>query len=384
MSKKPILLSPPHLGHMEMRYIEDAVASNWIAPAGPHIAAFEQAVAAYVGSKGAVALNSGTAALHVALRLADVQPGDYVLCSSLTFIATANPIVYLGGIPVFIDSEENSWNLSPTALETAILELEQAGKKPKAVVVVHLYGQCANMLAIMDICERHGIVIVEDAAEALGTRCVDRYCGTFGKYGIYSFNGNKLITTSGGGMLVSDDEEALDKARYWASQAREPLPYYQHKELGYNYRLSNLLAGIGLGQMSVIEERITARRNIHQRYYDALNGIDGIEFIAEPAYGYATHWLTAIQLDPHKTAIEPLMIIKALAEDNIEARCVWKPLHMQPIYNDHFFFAHNREDIVSERLFKRGICLPSGSSLTIEDQERVIHVIETQLQRVMV
>ena len=381
MSKPYIYLSPPHMGDEERIKIDEAFASNWLSSVGPHIQAFEEEVAHYVGAQGAVALSSGTAAIHLALRLAGVEAGDYVLCSTFTFIASVNPILYLSGIPVFVDSEPNSWNMSPEALERACEQLAQEGKTPKAAVIVHLYGQSADMDAIMTICNRYGIIVVEDAAESLGTTYRGRHCGTIGHFGIYSFNGNKLITTSGGGMLVSSDPVALRKARHWATQAKEDLPYYEHYEMGYNYRMSNVLAGIGRGQLTVIEGRIAARRAVYQRYRSVLEAYDGIRLISEPTYGRSTCWLTVILVDCKRTGTYPLSIKTALQQNGIESRLVWKPMHLQPMFHSSLYFPHESHLSVSEQLFAQGLCLPSGSNLTSAEQDRVVDVILEHLQQ---
>mgnify|MGYP001943604903 FL=1 len=365
----------------EQQYISEAFTSNWIAPLGPNVEAFEREVADYVGVKGAVALSSGTAAIHLALRLLGVRPGDMVFCSSLTFVASANPIVYQGAEPVFIDSEPESWNMSPDALLKAFAEVEKVGKRPKAVIVVNLYGQSANFDPILNLCNRYGVPVIEDAAESLGATYRGRSSGSWGKFGIFSFNGNKIITTSGGGMLVSDDLEALDKARFWATQARDKALHYQHSEIGYNYRLSNVLAGIGRGQLKVLEDRVQARRLIFSRYYEALSDIDGITFMPEADFGRSTRWLTALTVDSKRCGVTARGIIEKLAEHNIESRPVWKPLHLQPLFKGCRYYKHDDRTSVSEQLFRQGLCLPSGSNLSREDQQRVIRVIKRCLER---
>jgi pyridoxal phosphate-dependent aminotransferase EpsN len=372
---KKIFLSPPHMSGNEQKYINEAFKTNWIAPLGPNVDAFEKELAEYVGSKGAAAVSSGTAAIHLALRLLDVQEGDKVFCSSLTFIASANPILYQGAEPVFIDSEPDTWNMSPLALERAMEAAKKEGKLPKAVVVVNLYGQSAKMDEILAICNHYQVPVVEDAAESLGSTYKGKKSGTFGKFGIYSFNGNKIITTSGGGMLVSDDVEALQKARFLATQARDPAPHYQHSQMGYNYRMSNIVAGIGRAQLEVLDERVKARRAIFERYVEALGDIDGIDFMPELEGTMSNRWLTTLTIDKKKLGVTPMDIINALAEENIEARPVWKPLHMQPIFKGVKYYPYKEDYSVSEFLFANGICLPSGSNMTIHDQERVIHVI---------
>lgn len=374
-----IYLSPPHMSGREEDYIKEAFESNWIAPLGPNVAAFEREVAAYAGVKGALAVSSGTAAIHLALRLLEVGPGDLVFCSSLTFIGSVNPILYMGAIPVFIDSEPGSWNMSPVALEKAFAWAEEVGVMPKAVIIVDLYGQSADYDPLLEICGRYGVPIVEDAAEALGSTYQGKACGSLGKYGVYSFNGNKIITTSGGGMLLSDNTDALDKALFWATQARDKAPWYQHSEMGYNYRMSNVVAGIGRGQLTVLEERVKARRDVFARYREALGDIPGVGFMPEASHGRANRWLTVMTLDLAWTSAHPIQVIKALEAENIEARPVWKPMHMQPLFVGNMYFTHEKEASVSDRLFARGVCLPSGSSLTIEEQQRVVDVIKRRL-----
>lgn len=380
MNKHPrIFLSPPHMSGREQDYIKEAFDSNWIAPLGPHVTAFEKEVAAYTGVKSALAVSSGTAAIHLALRLLGVGQGDVVFCSSLTFIGSVNPILYQGAIPVFIDAEPDSWNMSPVALEKAFKWAQEAGKMPKAVVVVDLYGQSADYDPLLEICNRYGVPVMEDAAEAMGSTYKGKACGTLGKFGVYSFNGNKIITTSGGGMLLSDDTQALDKALFWATQARDKAPWYQHSEMGYNYRMSNIVAGIGRGQLAVLDERFKARREVFERYKEALGDIPGVGFMPEAGYGQANRWLTVMTLDSTQTPTTPMQVIEALEAENIEARPVWKPMHLQPLFADNMYFTHEEEISVSDRLFDRGVCLPSGSSLTVEEQQRVIQVVRRKL-----
>lgn len=372
---KRIYLSPPHMGEYELWFIKEAFETNWIAPLGPNTDAFEQEMAEYVGSAGALALCSGTAAVHLALRYLGVNRGDSVFCSSLTFIGSVNPILYQGAEPIFIDSEPESWNMSPSALEEAFLDAEKTGRFPKAVIIVNLYGQSANMTPLLALCDHYGVPVVEDAAESLGAFYKDKASGTFGKFGIYSFNGNKIITTSGGGMLISDDLDALEKMRFWSTQARDPARHYQHSEIGYNYRLSNVLAGIGRGQLRILDAHIRARRCIFARYVHALSAISGIEFMPEIPDGYSTRWLTTLTFDPDRCEVNPVQIIEALAEQNIESRPVWKPLHLQPLFRGCRYYPHWTNQSISEQLFKNGLCLPSGSNLTENDQERVINCI---------
>lgn len=382
MEKPRIFLSPPHMSGEEINYINEAFASNWIAPLGPQVDAFEKEMAAYCGVSKALAVSSGTAGIHLALRLLGVGDGDLVFCSSLTFIGSVNPILYQGAVPVFIDAEPDSWNMSPAALRRAFEWVEEIGVMPRAVVVVDLYGQSADMAPVLEICDRYGVPVLEDAAEALGADYHGRKCGSLGRFGVYSFNGNKIITTSGGGMLLSQDEEALDKALFWATQARDAAPWYQHSEIGYNYRMSNIIAAIGRGQLRVLDERVQARRAVFQRYVEALGDMPGISFMPEAFYGRCNRWLTVMTLDHFQTAVNPMQIINALAAENIEARPVWKPMHMQPLFDQNMYFTHEEEDgSVSDRIFARGVCLPSGSSLTPEDQERVIDCIKETLTR---
>ncbi|MFB5166837.1 aminotransferase class I/II-fold pyridoxal phosphate-dependent enzyme [Parageobacillus toebii] len=376
-----IYLSPPHMSGNEQKYIDEAFATNWVAPLGPNVDAFEKELAEYVGVKGAVAVSSGTAAIHLALRLLDVNKDDRVFCSSLTFIASANPILYQGAEPVFIDSEPDTWNMSPIALERALEDAKREGKLPKAVIVVNLYGQSAKMDEILSLCNKYNIPVIEDAAESLGSTYKGKKSGTFGKFGIYSFNGNKIITTSGGGMLVSNDIEALKKARFLATQARDPALHYQHSQLGYNYRMSNVLAGIGRAQLEVLEHRIKARRAIFQRYFEELGQIDGVCFMPELEGTVSNRWLTTLTVDQEKLRVSPVEIINYLAEENIEARHVWKPLHIQPLFEGVKYYSHSENHSVSETLFKNGVCLPSGSNMTPDQQARVIQAFKKAIYR---
>lgn len=376
---KRIYLSPPHMSGLEENYIREAFESNWIAPLGPHVTAFEQEVASYAETQGALALSAGTAALHLALRLLGVGEGDIVLCSSLTFIGTVNPILYLGAEPVFIDADPDSWNMSAVALEQAFHWAEQKGKLPKAVVIVDVYGQSADYDNLIKICNRYGVPIVEDAAEAMGSSYKGKKCGTFGRFAVYSFNGNKIITTSGGGMLLSDDREALEKALFWATQARDAAPWYQHSEMGYNYRMSNIVAAIGRGQIKVLDERVEARRAIFDSYQEALGDIPGIGFMSEASYGRCNRWLTVMTLDPVDTSAQPMEIINALAVENIESRPMWKPMHLQPLFAGCKYFTHKEDESIADRLFSQGVCLPSGSSLQPDEQERVVMLLKNVL-----
>ncbi|MFD2613942.1 DegT/DnrJ/EryC1/StrS family aminotransferase [Paenibacillus gansuensis] len=369
---RTIYLSPPHMSGKEQTYIEEAFRTNWIAPLGPNVDAFERELAGWAGAEGAAALSSGTAALHLALKLLGVGRGDLVFCSTLTFVASANPIRYEGAEPVFIDSEPDTWNMSPQGLETAFVNAALEGRLPKAVIVVHLYGQSAKMDEILQICGRFGVPLIEDAAESLGSSYKGRMSGTMGDFGIYSFNGNKIITTSGGGMLVSDDKAMLEKARFLAQQARDPAPHYQHSEAGYNYRLSNVLAGIGRAQLQVLEQRVEARRAVFERYREALADLPGLAFMPELPETRSNRWLTALTIEEAEAGFSVKMLLDWLADEQIEARPVWKPLHLQPLFEGCRYYAHAREESVSEELFRTGICLPSGSNLTLEEQERVI------------
>lgn len=366
-----ILLSSPHLGLDERVFVQEAFDTNWIAPVGPHIPAFEQEFCQVVGSPHAAALSSGTAALHLALRLIGLQPGDEVICSTLTFIATASPITFLGASPVFIDCEPQSWNLDPHLLEVELRRRAQLGTLPKAVLLVHLYGQSADLDPILALCNRYEIPLIEDAAEALGATYKGKAPGTLGRIGIYSFNGNKIITTSGGGMLVSADPALVEQARFLATQARDPAPHYQHTTIGYNYRLSNVLAGIGRGQLKVLPDRVAARRRNFEVYTQGLADLPGLNFMPEAAYGQSTRWLTCLTIDPDEFGCDREHLRLALEEHNIESRPVWKPMHLQPIFDGAQVIGGD----VAADLFHRGLCLPSGSNLTDHDLDRVITAI---------
>ncbi|MGN7427314.1 aminotransferase class I/II-fold pyridoxal phosphate-dependent enzyme [Cytobacillus praedii] len=359
----------------EMKYIQEAFNSNWIAPLGSNVDAFEKEMADYVGANGAVAVNSGTAAIHLALILLNVKKGDTVFCSSLTFVASANPILYEGAEPVFIDSEPETWNMSPNALEGAFQEACENNQLPKAVIIVNLFGQSAKMDELVLICKRYGVPIIEDSAESLGSAYKGKASGTFGEFGIFSFNGNKIITTSGGGMLVSDNVEALEKARFLITQAKDKAPYYQHSERGDNYRLSNISAGIGRAQLEVLNSRIAARRNVYRLYEQELGNVPGITFMPELENTFSNRWLTALMIDERIRGVTVRELITALEEENIEARHVWKPMHMQPLFEGCKYYKHNENDNISEQLFRSGICLPSSSSLTVEEQMRVVECI---------
>jgi dTDP-4-amino-4,6-dideoxygalactose transaminase len=363
-----ILLSTPHLGDLEMTYVEEAFRTNWIAPLGPNVDAFERDIASYVGGGHAAAMSSGTAAIHVALRLLGVRPGDEVFCSSLTFVASANPILYEHATPVFIDTDPATWTMSVPALKRALEDRAHRGQLPKAVVVVNLYGQSADMDAIVALCDVHGVPVVEDAAESLGATYKGRASGCFGRLAAFSFNGNKIITTSGGGMLVSDDEGLIARARYLSTQAREPAPHYEHTEVGYNYRMSNVLAGIGRGQMKVLDQRVQARRQVFEVYRQQLASVPEVEWMPEAPYGISTRWLTVCTLAP---SIDPLVLIRDLATEKIEARRVWKPMHLQPLFGRCDYFMHAPGLDISADLFRRGVCLPSGSNMEPAQVERV-------------
>lgn len=371
----PILLSPPHLGTQELEFIKEAFETNWIAPIGPHVDAFEQEFCDVVRSRYAAAVSSGTAALHLALRLVGIEPGDEVFCSTLTFVATANPILYQGATPVFIDSDHHSWNMDPGLLTEALADRARRGKLPKAVVLVHLYGQSADIDPILKACQTYDIPLIEDAAEALGATYKGKTPGTFGRIGIYSFNGNKIITTAGGGMLVSDDESLVQQARFLATQARDPAPHYEHSQIGYNYRLSNVLAAIGRGQLKVLDDRVAARRRNFEVYRQALGDLSGLSFMPEPSFGQSNRWLSCLTLDPALSGLDRETLRQALAAHHIESRPVWKPLHLQPLFKDCEVVGGE----VAVDLFTRGVCLPSGSALTDAERNRVIAIIRDQV-----
>ena len=374
-----IYLSSPHMGGGEMSFIQEAFDTNWIAPLGPNVDAFERECAAYAGVKSALALSSGTAAALLAGRLMGIKEGDIVFCSSLTFIATIAPLVQIGAVPVFIDAEPESWNMSPSALARALADAEEKGTLPKAVILVNLYGQSCDMDKLLPLCERYGIPVLEDAAESMGARYKGKVSGSFGRFGFYSFNGNKIITTSGGGMLLSDGEEDIEKARFWATQARDKAPWYQHSELGYNFRMSNVLAGIGRGQMKVLQERVLARRAVFDRYKAALDSFPEVCFMPEPDWSYSNRWLTTFTINAAHSSATPQDLIAALAAENIEARPVWKPMHLQPVFENAPYYPHEEGKDIAHDLFESGICVPSGSNLTDEEQARVISVLQRVL-----
>lgn len=367
-----IYLSPPDISPQDHASVDDVLSSNWVAPVGPALDAFEMAVAERASRSHAVALNSGTAALHLALQILGVGSGDAVICPTLTFAASANPICYLGAKPVFVDSEPNTWNMDPALLEEAL----KTRNDIKAVIVVHLYGQCAEMEPILELCEAHGVPLIEDAAEALGASYRGRPAGSMGAFSFFSFNGNKIITTSAGGMLLSNDAEGIKRARYLATQAREPVAHYEHKAVGYNYRMSNLLAGLGVSQLTDLDRRIAARRAHFEAYKEALDDLPGVEFmpIAEPAA--ANHWLTCLTVDPALSGVSRDDLLAALEGNDIEARPLWKPLHLQPVFKDRACFGGE----LAAGLFERGFCLPSGSGLSHAERQYVIDTIHAVFQ----
>ncbi|MGG3767641.1 aminotransferase class I/II-fold pyridoxal phosphate-dependent enzyme [Priestia megaterium] len=383
MTESRIYLSPPHMSGDEQGYIHEAFESNWIAPLGPNVDGFEKEIASYVGVSEAVAVSSGTAAIHLALSLLGVTKGDTVFCSTLTFIASANPIIYQGAEPIFIDSEPETWNMSPQALKRALQDASIQGTLPKAVIVVNLYGQSAKMDEILSLCNQYNIPVIEDAAESLGSTYKGKASGTFGKFGVYSFNGNKIITTSGGGMLVSNDVAALQQARFLATQARDSAPHYQHSQLGYNYRMSNILAGVGRAQLQVLENRVEARRQVFERYYQELSGLTGITFMPELSNTKTNRWLTVLTINEKEAGISAAQLVQAFTKQNIEARPVWKPLHMQPLFQGVRYYPHSENGDVAQLLFQTGICLPSGSNMTEDDQNRVIKCLKKALSRVL-
>lgn len=364
--RERVFLSSPHMSEegYEQEFVKEAFDTNWIAPLGENVNKFEEELADFVGIKDAAALSSGTAAIHLALKACGVGEGDYVFCQSLTFSATANPIIYAGAIPVFIDSELDTWNMDPEALKEAFKKYT-----PKAVIVVHLYGQSAKLDEIKSLCDEYHVPLIEDAAESLGTTYKGTYTGTIGEYGIYSFNGNKIITTSGGGMLVSNNTEMIKKVRFWATQSRDQARHYQHTEIGYNYRMSNIVAGIGRGQLKVLNKRVAKKRAIFELYKQHLGNIEGIEFPKDNDFDYSNHWLTPITVIGD---ITPHMIMDKLEEYNIESRPVWKPMHLQPVFEKYPYVGGH----VAESLFDKGVCLPSDTKMTEEQQLFVIKIIK--------
>ena len=371
MANNPIYLSSPHLSGLERAFVDDAFASNWIAPLGPHVDRFERELSELLQVSDAVALSSGTAALHLAAKLAGVGPGDEVIVSTFTFAATVNPVLYLGATPIFVDSESESWNMDPGLLEETLRVRARQGRLPKAVIVAHIYGQSADLDPIVDACRQYNVPLIEDAAEALGATYQGRRPGTIGTLGVFSFNGNKIITTSGGGALVSDDAGLLAHARKLATQARDPAPHYEHSEIGYNYRLSNVLAAIGRGQLPLLESRVAARRRNFAYYQERLHDLPGVGFMPEAPWGRHTRWLSVITIDADELGIDRECLRMALEEQHIEARPVWNPMHRQPVFRRCECVGGS----VSDDLFARGLCLPSGSALTLADLERVVDVI---------
>lgn len=376
VGKKRIWLSSPHMSGHEQKYITEAFETNWVAPLGANVNGFEEDVCNYTGAKYAAALSSGTAALHLALELSGVKQDDYVICQSFTFVASANAIMYLKATPIFVDSETDTWGMDPVQLEKAILHCISLEKKPKAIMAVHLYGMPVKMMEINKIAKKYGIPVIEDAAEALGSKIDGKHCGTLGDFGIISFNGNKIITTSGGGMLLSNNKSQIDKAKFLATQARDNAPHYQHSQVGYNYRLSNILAGIGRGQMEVIQDRVNKRRENFFYYLDQLQEIPGLTFLKSPENSFSNHWLTIIVINPDLTnGVTREDIRIKLESENIESRPLWKPMHMQPVFEKMPYFGLG----ISMGLFKNGLCLPSGSNLEKEDLDRVISIIKSLL-----
>ncbi|KEF38868.1 putative PLP-dependent enzyme possibly involved in cell wall biogenesis [Schinkia azotoformans MEV2011] len=365
--KERIFLSSPHMSDegYEMQYIKEAFDTNWIAPLGENVNGFEKELAEKVGAKAAAALSSGTAAIHMALKAAGVGEGDIVFCPTLTFSATANPIIYQNAIPVFIDSDYETWNMSPKVLEEAFEKYPEV----KAVLVVHLYGLSADMDKIIEICRRHNVAVIEDAAESLGTYYKGKHTGTFGDYGIFSFNGNKIITTSGGGMLVADNEERIAKVRFWSTQSRDQARHYQHSELGFNYRMSNVVAGIGRGQLKILDQRVAKKNYIFEFYKRELSGLDGVKFMPSNEWNEPNYWLSSMILTGE---VRPIDVMEALGKENIESRSVWKPMHMQPFFEKYDFVGTD----VAEKLFENGVCLPSDTKMTGEDLKRVVEIIK--------
>lgn len=368
-----IYLSPPHMSGEEEALVAEAFRSNWIAPLGPMVDAFETEVCARVGVAHGAALSSGTAALHLAMLLLDIQAGQEVLCATLTFSATANAVAYVGARPVFIDCDRETWNLDPGLLEEELAGLAKKGRRPGAVIAVDLYGQCADYGRIEEICRVHGVPLIEDSAEALGATCGGKQAGAFGKLAVFSFNGNKIITTSGGGMLVSSDGDLVRRARFLATQARDPAPHYQHSRIGYNYRMSNILAAIGRGQLRALDERIAARRRNFEHYRAALSGLPGVEFMPIAPYGKPNHWLTVILISPDEFGADREGVRAALEAEDIEARPIWKPMHLQPVFAE----CRVRGGDISADLFARGLCLPSGSRMSYDDLDRVVGTIKS-------
>ena len=390
-NKQHIYLASPHMSEegYEQAYIKEAFDTNWIAPLGKNVNEFEKEMAEKLGAKKAVALSSGTAAIHMALKLIGIQTGDIVFCQSLTFAASVNPVLYENGTPVFIDSEPDTWNMCPDALEKAFKKYEALGMIPKAVIAVHLYGNCGKIEEIAAVCKKYSVPLIEDAAESLGTTCNGQYTGTFGDYGIISFNGNKIITSSGGGMLLVNTLDAEEKAKkvvFWSTQARDTAKWYQHSEIGYNYRMSNVVAGIGRGQLKVLDKRVEQKRAIYDYYNKILGTLDGFHLMPKDKVGTSNCWLTAMTLD-EETKVKPLEIMEELEKDDVESRPVWKPLHLQPVFAECDFVSLVEEMIVTDKemgadnsvsgkIFRNGLCIPSDTKMTEEDMERVCSVIK--------
>lgn len=377
---KRIYLASPHMGGEELNYINEAFDTNWVAPLGPNVNNFEKEIGEYTGAKSATALVSGTSAIHLALKCLGVGEGDIVFCSTLTFSATANPIIYQGAEPVFIDSEYESWNMSPVALQKAFDDAEKNSKMPKAVVVVNLYGQSADYDKLKSICNKYKVPIIEDAAESLGATYKGVQTGTIGEIGIYSFNGNKIITTSGGGMMVSNNEEYTKKALFWGTQSREAERHYEHKELGFNYRMSNVVAGIGRGQLKVLDKRIEKKKEIYEAYKEGFKDIKDLEMMNVCDFGEPNYWLSVVTINEN-SKVKPLDIMLALEACNIESRPVWKPMHMQPFFKDYKFFSSLENGSISENLFNRGICLPCDTKNSIEEFNMIIDIIKSKFEK---
>lgn len=375
MCNKKIYLSSPHMGGEERKFIDEAFESNWIAPLGKNVDEFEREVREYAGVEGSLATVSGTSAIHMALKCAKVKPKDIVFCSSLTFAASCNPIIYENAVPVFIDSDKETWNMSPVALEKAFLKYKELHNMPKAVIVVDLYGESAKYDEIRYLCNKYNVPIIEDSAEALGSEYKGKKLGSFGDYSVFSFNGNKIITTSGGGMLLSNNVEMIKKAKFWITQSRENKRYYEHKELGYNYRMSNILAGIGRGQMRVLDERVEKKRKIYNFYKKEFIDNPFIEMKKQCKDCKSNEWLSCALLD-RKSKVKPIDIILQLEKNNIEARHIWKPMHMQPFYKNYDFISEKSEGSNAEDIFENGVCLPSDTKNTREDMERIVKIIK--------
>ncbi len=376
---KRVYLSAPHLSGKERDYLIQALESNWITTLGPQVNAFEKELAAYIGAHEVVALSSGTAAIHLALKALGVQRGDHVLCSSLTFVGSTNPILYEGATPVFVDSDFETWNMSPQALKRALGELKKEGIRPRIAVIVNLYGQSANYNELIEICRENGIAILEDAAESLGASYAGKKSGNFGDLAILSFNGNKIITTSGGGALIARDSQTAERIRFWSTQSREPVPHYEHCEVGYNYRMSNLLAALGRGQLEVLDKRVQRRREIFSVYEEAFRENGDLKWMPEIQGGFSSRWLSVMTL-PMDSTKKPAAIITALADLDIEARRVWKPMHRQPLFKNCRYYTASSSESVSDQLFETGVVLPSGTLMSAEDQERVIQGLRARLR----